>query len=36
MSHQDRFEQEYKRKLFEVGEEQLAVEAMDKYSRTKG
>ena len=34
MSHHDRFDEEYKRQLFELGEKELAHEAMEKYAKT--
>ena len=35
-SHQERFDEEYKQKLFELGEKELAAEAMEKYIKTQG
>ena len=34
--HKDKFEDEYRQKLFQLGEKELVREAMNKYARTKG
>ena len=36
MKHQDSFEQEFKDRLFEFGEEIMAAETMQKYKKKEG
>lgn len=36
LKHQDKFDHEYKQKLFELGKKELVNEAMNKYHKTKG